>query len=369
MLGRVYSSSLWLGILVATVVATSACTDSAPEQERVQLEGEIFGTFYQVTVVQDLEEDEVDRLQAGFMDELEAVDASMSTYRDDAELMKFNGSEPGEWQSLSNELINVLTISQTVAKASDGAFDVTIGDLVNLWSFGPEARPEEIPDEQELKSRLAEAGPDTLEVDSERGRARRLSDNFIDLSAVAKGYGVDRVATYLDEQGIDHYLVNIGGELTAKGYRDGNDAPWRIGVEVPDPEGGGDVAQHILPLHDISVATSGDYRQYFETDGKRYSHTLDPRDGRPVRHHLASVTVLHESSAWADAWATALMVLGPEDALALAQREDLAVLTLVGSEDDDEWESHVSQAFVDHMGIDHIEEMGLAPPDDDGSRN
>ncbi|WP_236645264.1 FAD:protein FMN transferase [Aidingimonas lacisalsi] len=364
MLLRRMSSALQVCCCGVVALWLTACTESNPDPERIELEGAIFGTFYQVTLVDDLDDDDIEQLRDGFMEELESVDMSMSTYRDDSELMAFNDSEPGEWQSLSDGLIDVLAISQSVAKASDGAFDVTIGDLVNLWSFGPEARPKEVPAADEIARRISATGPDSLEVESDNGRARRLTDNFIDLSAVAKGYGVERVAAYLDAQGIDHYLVNIGGELSAKGYRDGKESPWRIGVEVPD--GGREVAQHVLPLHDISVATSGDYRQYFEQDGRRYSHTLDPRDGRPVRHRLASVTVLHDSATWADAWATALMVLGPKASMTLAEREDLAILTLVRDPDGEGWGSYVSPAFVERMGAERIKEMGIAIPDDHG---
>lgn len=345
--------------LLATLLV--GCSDADPKLDSpVQLEGEIFGTFYEVTIADPLTRSRVEELEAGFVGELEAVDAAMSTYRDDSELVAFNEAPIGEWQTLSGELIEVLAVSQAVAEASGGAFDVTIGGLVNLWSFGPEARPREVPDKRELQVRLAKIGPDKLEVDVENHRARRLSDVFVDLSGVAKGYATDRVAAYLDTQGIDHYLVNIGGGLVVKGYRDENGTPWRIGVEVPD--GGRRVAQYVLPLHDMSVATSGDYRNYFEEDGRRYSHIIDPRDGYPIRHNLVSVSVLHRSNAWADAWATALLALGPDEAMSLAREHDLKVLTL--ERDEDGWASQVSPAFVDYFGKKAVADMKIALPDD-----
>lgn len=151
---------------------------------------------------------------------MEDVDQAMSTYRDDSELVAFNDAPLNEWQPLSNELIEVLAISRSVSEASKGAFDITIGDVVNLWSFGPEARPEEVPSEAELSERMATIGFDAVEVDTQRMQARRLRDVFADLSGVAKGHATDRVAAYLDQQGIDNYLVNIGGGLIARGYRD-----------------------------------------------------------------------------------------------------------------------------------------------------
>ncbi len=216
----------------------------------------------------------------------------MSTYRDDSELIAFNEAPLDEWQPLSNELIDVLAISQSVAEASHGAFDITVGDLVNLWSFGPGARPETVPSDDALSEELAQVGIDALEIDTQNMQARRTRDVFVDLSGVAKGHGTDRVAAYLEQQGLEHYLVNIGGELIARGLRDEEEqTPWQIGIEVPE-----DVqqrAQHIIPLESMSVATSGDYRNYFEVNGQRFSHTIDPRTGRPVTHQLASVSVFH----------------------------------------------------------------------------
>jgi len=345
----------WLWLLALLVLLAGCSESDRPLESPVRLEGAIFGTFYQVTLADSITAGELQRLESGVPAVLESVDARMSTYREDSELTAFNAAPVGEWQPLSAELIEVLAISQTVAEASDGAFDVTVGGLVNLWSFGPEARPREVPDDATLAERLAEIGPDSLEVDPERQRARRVRDVFVDLSGVAKGYATDRVAAYLADEGLEHYLVNIGGELKVAGWRDGEAEPWRIGIEAPLDDR--QEASHIVPLHDISVATSGDYRNFFEADGQRYSHTLDPRSGRPITHRLASVTVAHPSNAWADAWATALTVLGESEGMALARRHDLAVLMLVRRGDG--WESWVSPAFVDTFGEALVERLAV----------
>ncbi|GKW50016.1 FAD:protein FMN transferase [Halomonas sp. NCCP-2165] len=346
-------------LMVLLAVALSACDNGdRPLESPVTLDGEIFGTFYQVTIADPLTRQGAEALEAGFLEALEAVDASMSTYRDDAELVAFNRAPVGEWQPLSAPLMEVLAIGQAVAEASGGAFDMTVGGLVNLWSFGPEARPREVPDADELASRLAEIGPDKLELDPATNQARRLADVFVDLSGVAKGYATDRVAAYLEAQGIDHYLVNLGGDLAVQGFRDRQAQPWRIGVELPDSSRR--VARHVLPLHDGSVATSGDYRNYFEEDGRRFSHTLDPRSGYPVTHTLASVSVFHPSNAWADAWATALSVVGPEEALTLAEREGLEVLLLV--RDGEGWASLASRAFGERLGEARLAELGIEVP-------
>lgn len=354
-----FSRPLAWGALALVALGLAGCGDSDPQLESpVTLEGDIFGSFYQVTIADPLTRSRAEALEAGFLAELESVDASMSTYRDDAELVTFNQGEIGEWQPLSDELIEVLAISEAVAEASGGAFDVTIGGLVNLWSFGPEARPREIPEAELIASRLAEIGPDKLELDPAASQARRLGDVFVDLSGVAKGHGTDRVAAYLEGQGIEHYLVNLGGDLAVKGFRDREAQPWRIGVELPDSTRR--VARHVLPLESGTVATSGDYRNYFEEDGRRFSHTLDPRSGYPVDHTLASVSVFHPSNAWADAWATALSVVGPEEALQLAEREQLEVLLLVREGED--WISQASTAFAARLGEERLDTLGIRVP-------
>lgn len=334
----------------------SGCSENdRPLESPVHLDGEIFGTFYQVTIGDPLTQGRAQELEAGFKAELDSVDAAMSTYRDDSELVAFNQAPLNEWQPLSNELIDVLAISRAVAEQSDGAFDVTVGNLVNLWSFGPGARPHEIPDDEVLAARLAEVGYDAVDVDTTLMQARRTRDVFVDLSGVAKGHGTDRVGAYLDQQGIENYLVNIGGEMLARGYRDDEQTPWRVGIETP--QSGAPEAQHIVPLHDMSVATSGDYRNYYEVDGQRFSHTIDPRTGRPVTHRLASVTVIHPSNAWADAWATALLVVGEEDAVRMALDNELKVLLLVS--DGDDWQSLASPGFVDYFGAERTDALGI----------
>lgn len=346
-----------MGSLAGLVIGVAGCSESErPLEPPVRFEGNIFGTFYQVTIMDPLTQGESLELEAGFKAELESVDQAMSTYRDDAELIAFNEAPLEEWQPLSNELIEVLAISQSVAEASHGAFDITVGDLVNLWSFGPGARPEEVPADDILAEQLAQVGFDAVEVDTQNMQARRTRDVFVDLSGVAKGHATDRVAAYLNQQSIEHYLVNLGGDLIARGVRDDDDqTPWRIGIEVP--EDGQQRAQHIIPLESMSVATSGDYRNYFDVDGQRFSHTIDPRTGRPVTHQLASVSVFHPSNAWADAWATALLVVGEQDSMQMAIENNLKVLLLV--RDDEQWRSIASPEFVNYFGETLVDELGI----------
>ncbi|MCC5902087.1 MAG: FAD:protein FMN transferase [Halomonas sp.] len=344
-------------VLLATFMLAGCSENDRPLDAPVRFEGAIFGSFYQVTVMDPLTQGEANALEEGFLAELESVDQAMSTYRDDAELIAFNEAPLNEWQPLSNELIEVLAISRSVSEESGGAFDITVGGIVNLWSFGPEARPEEVPSDTELNERLATIGYDAIDVDTHAMQARRTRDVFADLSGVAKGHATDRVAAYLDQQGIEHYLVNLGGDLISRGYRNKEtQEAWRIGIEVP--HAGPQQAQHVLPLENMSVATSGDYRNYFEVDGERYSHTIDPRTGRPVTHRLASVSVFHPSNAWADAWATALTVTGSDAGMQLALEHDLNVLMLV-KDDEGQWRSLAAPAFVNYFGDTVVEELGI----------
>ena len=354
---RYHRLSRAVGLVLLAAFMLAGCSENdRPLDVPVRFEGNIFGSFYQVTIVDPLTLGQSQALEEGFLAELESVDQAMSTYRDDAELIAFNEAPLNEWQPLSNELIEVLAVSQSIAEASQGAFDITVGDVVNLWSFGPGARPETVPSDEALAEQLAKVGFDAVEIDTQAMQARRTRDVFVDLSGVAKGHATDRVAAFLDQQGIENYLVNLGGDLIARGQRDKEEqTPWRIGIEVP--EDGQQRAQHIIPLENMSVATSGDYRNYFEVDGERFSHTISPRTGRPVTHRLVSVSVFHPSNAWADAWATALMVVGEEEAMQMAINNSLKVLLLIRN--GDEWQSIASPEFVNIFGDALVNELGI----------
>lgn len=315
----------------------------APEHKAL-ITGPTMGTRYTVVLAGDeLEAAELEIARARVDEVLAAVNAEMSTYLDDSELSRFNQRAAGVEVELSEQLLAVLVDAELVAEASDGAFDVTVGPLVDAWGFGAGSQgPDQPPSDAELEALRAHVGRDKLELDRDAKTLRKSVDGVeVDLSAIAKGHGCDRVAAALDELGYQNYMVEVGGELRLRGQNpDG--ALWKVGVERPT-EGERNV-QKILQLTDVAVATSGDYRNYWEHDGVRYSHTIDPRTGRPITHALASVTVVHPSSAaLADAWATALDVLGPEQGLALAEREGLAAYFLVHS--DEGFEARSSSAF------------------------
>jgi len=309
-------------LLVLVVLLLAGC-EAAREYDR--LEGATMGTYYRVTALCPGVGGAT--LQRQLETELERVNAQMSTYQPDSELMRFNGTPTGEWVPASSELMTVITTAKEISRWSEGAFDVTVSALVNLWGFGPGGRISKRPSEETIAAVRKHLGYQHLELDPAAQSMRRLAPSTVDLSAIAKGHAVDRLGLLLEKQGCGDYLVDIGGEVRGEGLSPSGRL-WRVGVEVPDPGQVGGV-QKILALDSMAVATSGDYRNFLDLAGERYSHTLDPRTGYPVQHDLASVTVVHPSAMWADGLATALNVLGPEEGFELAEQRQLAAFFLI----------------------------------------
>lgn len=266
-------------------------------------------------------------LQQGLQQQLDLVVRQMSHWQHDSDLGRFNRAAPGSWQQLPAAFGEVLGFALQVSQLSGGAYDPCAGALVNAWGFGPENRYDQpgfrAPAAGTVRQLLAQGS--RIEFDVAMRRVRQPGGVQLDFSSVAKGYAVDRLARYLDSQGIAHYLVEVGGELRGAGCKpDGQ--PWWVMLEQVD---GADVACHpaemMLALHGLSVATSGDYRRFFHDGTVRYAHTIDPRNGMPLTNELASVTVVHAQCMAADAWSTALTVLGIDAGMALAEQQGLAV--------------------------------------------
>lgn len=295
--------------------------ESAPLHES---RGDIFGTTYAVKVVGG--ELSGPALDTAVREALEAVDDTMSTYDPESDLSRFNAAPLGTSVSMDPLVFEVLALSAKVVEESDGAFDPTVGPLVRAWGFGPDEATAKAPDVAALRDQV---GWDKLEIDADGHTLTKAhAGQELDLSAVAKGYAVDRVAMALEAAGSERYMVEVGGEVRAAGLSP-QGRPWRIGIERPDPS---TRALHAaVELRDRAMATSGDYRNYREVEGRRVSHTIDPRTGRPIEHGLASVTVLADTCAEADAWATALNVLGPDAGLATARRVGLDAYLIVRS--------------------------------------
>ena len=298
-----------------------ACSGSGSEV--LKFNGLTMGTTYSIKIITNNEYPEKTQIQAEIDQILTDINQAMSTYIDNSELSILNQTKNTDWQTLSDELFYVIEHANKISTLTNGAFDVTVGPLVNLWGFGPEPFTNEIPSDTVIESIKQHTGYDKLQLSpATKQIVKTDSEIYIDLSGIAKGYAVDAIANYLDETGFTRYLVEVGGELIGKG-KNANDIYWQIGIEKVNPLKRS--VQRIISLNNIAMATSGDYRNYFEINGIRYSHTINPTTGKPVTHHLASVTVLHESSMIADALATAFMVLGPEKTMALAKSQKLPV--------------------------------------------
>lgn len=309
-------------ILLLGLVCGGGCSGRA-ERGYESVQGGIMGTYYSLTA-------RCIGPARAVLDSavlaLSAVDREMSTWKPDSALMRLNRLPPGEAMKVSPQFRYVLETAEAVRLESGGAFDVSVGALVNAWGFGPGDRGE-APSAATIEAlRPAPSGGYRLLPGDQVSRIRE--DVFIDLSAIAKGYAVDVALDVLASGGCPDSMVDIGGEVRAIGNGPKGNG-WRIGIESPEAVQGG--IEGVLVLHDRAVATSGDYRNYREVDGKRVSHTIDPRDGYPIRHGLASITVVHENTTLADAWATALNVLGPEDGMEVAERKKLPVYMLVRS--------------------------------------
>nr|WP_184015928.1 FAD:protein FMN transferase [Sphingobium boeckii] len=281
---------------------------------------------------------------AGIQSALDRVVTQMSHWDQASDLCRFNRVRSDAWQSLPIEFFTVLEAALAVAHESEGAFDPALGALVDLWGFGPAGTRAAPPAPDAIAQARDGLGWRAIAIDRRGLRARHDGSATLDFSGIAKGFGVDQVADYLIGQGILHFLVEVGGELRGCGLKpDGQ--PWWVDLEAPP---GITLPVNRVALHQLSVATSGDYRRHFEHEGARYAHSIDPRTGWPVNAGMASVTVLHPSCMMADAYATALTVLGLDQGCALAERLDIAaILVARGDKGAREWLSPAAMRMLD----------------------
>ncbi len=297
---------------------------NAGRSSSVELTGSTMGTRFSVQIPvndglldQEVLGREIDNLLGG-------VERSMSTYIIDSEISKFNLSMSLDWQPVSLEFCRCAEAAIAISQLTNGVFDITVGPLVNLWGFGPDGASPKPPSDAQIADAKQRVGYKHLYTNCARPALRKdIAGLYLDMSAFVPGYAVDRVAELLDDFKVENYLVEIGGELRARG-RNAKGKPWAVAIEEP-LERDRDV-HSIIHLTDRAVATSGDYRNFFEFNGQRYSHMIDPRSGRPVTHTLASVTVVAKTAGFADAMATALMILGPDDGMELASAQGIAAI-------------------------------------------
>ena len=309
-------------IAASLVLMLASCKDHTAQP--YSLAGPTMGTGYLVKLWALPAGVTLDTVRPEVVLAMEQIEGRLSGWRAESEIARFNDNRSSDWFAVSADTARVLIAAQRIAKLSGGAFDVTVSPLVDLWGFGTTERQQPEPDQKSLSQARAHVGWRKLQVRARPPALRKLDPALrINLGAIAKGHAVDRVAEALDELGVKDYLVEIGGEVRGKGQRpDGR--PWRIGIERP-AYAARDV-QRVVALSGRAMATSGDYRNYRDLGGKRVSHIIDPRSGRPIEHGLASVSVIAASCMEADALATALMVLGTKEGLPLAEREGISAL-------------------------------------------
>lgn len=314
--------------LVLGLACVSVVTSAAPPM--LESRGPTMGTGYMVKLFDPpptLPEDWKERVDG----ELRRVNDQMSTYLESSEVSRFNASDSTDWFEVSPETAQVVAKSLELHRLSDGAFEITVAPLVDAWSFGPGKRTLTPPTRERVAELLQRVGSQHLSVRDEPPAIRKARPEIaIDLSAIAKGHGVDRLIALITGWGVKNAFVEIGGEVRVTGDKAGE--PWRVGIQQPDIAG--EVVAKSLSLRDRAIATSGDYRNFFDFEGQRYSHTIDPRTGQPVRHATASVSVIADDCMTADAWATAINVLGPEEGARIVRELGLDVLLVVRQEDD-----------------------------------
>lgn len=317
-----------------------------------QLSGTTMGTSWCVKLIATSSAQGQD-IHRGVQRELDRLEAQMSTWKSTSALNLFNGAPAGNWCVLPKEVFTVLQCALHIAQDTAGAFDPTVGELVNRWGFGPSIRRPAVPSESELVDMRSRMNQRRISLDVNQRAALQPGGICLDLSSIAKGFSVDHIAEYLGTLGIESYLVEVGGELRGRGVKmDG--MPWWVGLELPPTTNRAPSTPReplIVALHDLAIATSGDYRRCFQEGGVRYSHIIDPRSGRPAQNGVATVTVLHAGCMQADAYSTALMVLGVEEGLNLATRLGLPALFVCHTARG--LEEHMTPQFAAMLNSDH----------------
>ena len=317
-----------LGACVLLSGCDSATTPATPASTATVLDGKTMGTFWRVSVI-GVDEAKAEALRAKVQAQLDADDRLLSTWKNDSALMRFNHATDTRPWPVSEAMADIVTLSLRIGAKTHGAMDITVGPLVNLWGFGPDKQPVATPDAQAIAAAKARTGLQHLQVINQSGRQflqKDIPDLFVDLSTVGEGYAADHLARLMEQEGISRYLVSVGGALVSRGMN-GEGKPWRVAIQKPtDRE---NAVQAIVDINGHGISTSGSYRNYYELDGKRISHVIDPQTGQPITHKLVSVTVIAPTALEADGWDTGLMVLGPEKAQQVVREEGLAVYMIV----------------------------------------
>lgn len=335
------SKTIRVCLVLALLLAAAA---GCGRKRELLFEGETMGTRYRVKVVTSYWAP-AGPLAAAIEKTLEAVNESMSTYRPGSEISRFNDlKETGRPFEVSDDFLSVMKAAKKLHRLTEGAWDGTLDPLIDLWGFGRSKRAPEIPSDTAVQKLLAQVGFDRIDLSADGALIKHHADVSLDLASIAKGYGVDAVAKVVRDRGFNDFLVEIGGEVYASGARkDGN--PWRVGVNVPKADAAFDDIYQVVSLTDRAFATSGDYRNFFEIDGVRYSHIIDPRTGYPVANGVVSASVVGETCTFADGLATALMVMGPGEGVALVDRLNRVECLIIVEKPDGSFVNYYSKGF------------------------
>lgn len=318
-------------LLVGGAVLLSACGPAKESRQGVVIQGKTMGTYYRVSMV-GLDKSREADLRAQIEAQLKEDDHQLSTYKEDSVLSRFNQYNGNQPQPISAGMADAVVTSLRIGQKTGGAMDITVGPLVNLWGFGPQKEPVKTPTQQQIDSAKAQTGLQHLQVTQQMNGAylqKNLPGMYVDLSTVGEGYATDHLARLVESNGISNYLVSVGGAVVSRG-KNPQGKTWQVAIQKPtDKE---DAVEAIVDLQGMGISTSGSYRNYYELDGQRLSHIIDPATGRPITHKLVSATVIAPTALEADGWDTGLMVLGTKKALALAEKEHLAVYLITKEE-------------------------------------
>lgn len=317
--------------LVAVLAVLLAAACSEPAEQIAELAGRTMGTSYSIKLAPAPERAQRQALAELIDARLAEINRQMSTYLPDSDLMRFNRAVATDWQQVPAPLVELVERANRISEQTDGMYDVTVGPLVNLWGFGNAGDRDTPPSQQQIAELLPQVGYRHLQTRRSPAALRKtVADLQIDLSSIAKGWAVDQIGALLAAHGIKSFLVEIGGELYARGEKVPG-AAWHVAIEQPLPDRR--AVQRVIELRDMAMATSGDYRNFFSAGDRVYSHTIDPRSGQAIQHRLASVTVLADNCTDADAWATALLALGEQRGPELAEKLAIRALFIVHTGD------------------------------------
>lgn len=332
---------------ILALFAVAGCDDRpSPAPSSLVLEGKTMGTFWRVSLA-GVESQRATELKQAIQQQLDADDQELSTWKKNSDLSRFNQYRGQQPQAVSENMADIVTLALRIGKKTAGAMDITVGPLVNLWGFGPDKQPDSIPSQAQIDAARALTGLQHLKV-IQTGEGQWLQKDlpalYVDLSTVGEGFATDHLARLMEQQGINNYLVSVGGAVLTRGKNSDGKA-WRVAIQKPtDKE---NAVEAIVDLQGHGISTSGSYRNYYELDGKRISHVIDPVTGRPIEHKLVSATVIATTALEADGWDTGLMVLGTEKARQLALQDKLAVYLITKEgEGFSSWMSPQFAAFI-----------------------